>query len=93
VRLPGGVRRAGGFVQVPFWEVTIITAFVTEAVVFETAADPIGSHGLDLSATGSYLRDIAVTGPDDTTPLRLSTEGFAGVGKPPASPSNGLPDS
>jgi hypothetical protein len=50
----------------------------------KTAADPNGSHALHLSATRSYLRDIAVSAPLQTSTLgtstastlRLSTEGL-----------------
>ena len=33
---------------------------------FQTAANPNGSHGLNRSATSSYLRNIAVTAPQQT---------------------------
>ena len=44
----------------------------------ETFIDPIRSHGLDLSATGSYLRDIVVTakGSLRILPLLLLGKGF-----------------
>jgi hypothetical protein len=34
---------------------------ISALAVFQTAADPNGSHGLDLGGTSSCLRDIAVT--------------------------------
>ena len=51
---------------VPFEEVTMTTAFGAELAVFQTAADPNGSHGLNLSAPSFNLRDISVTAPQQT---------------------------
>jgi len=39
---------------------------VEGGAVFQTAADPNGSSGLNLSATSPYLSDIFVTAPHDT---------------------------
>jgi hypothetical protein len=67
-----------------------INYFTVEATVFQTAADPNGSHELNLSATSSFRHDICcdiAIGKNlqfswsNTTPVRLSTEGLVFIKK------------
>ena len=62
----------------------MIKVFSAETPVFQTAAAPNSSHGLNRSATRSYLCKSVVTAPlqtiqiqpNEAAPFRLPTERF-----------------